>query len=98
MIPPNEPFRTRIRPRWIPAEMTVPPTLSVPEQAAPIDPHYCLLINPFYAKDANASFGKHVLPPSLALTSFAATTPGHWSVDYWDENLLHGRPPYRPMP
>ena len=32
--------------------------------AAPVEPRYCLMINPFYAKDANASFGKHVLTPS----------------------------------
>jgi len=57
-----------------------------------------LLINPFYPKDPNASLGKHVLTPSLALISFAATTPDHWRVDYWDENLLDGRPPSRPMP
>ena len=60
--------------------------------------HYALLINPFYPKDPNASFGKHVLTPTLALTSFAATTPEPWRVEYWDENLLHGRPPYQPMP
>ena len=36
---------------------------------------YALLINPFYPKDPHASFGKHVLTPTLALTSFAATTP-----------------------
>jgi radical SAM superfamily enzyme YgiQ (UPF0313 family) len=66
--------------------------------AAPIQPRYALLINPFYAKDPNASFGKHVLTPSLALTSFAATTPDHWKVSYWDENLLDGRPPFEPMP
>src|SRR5581483_10341460 len=47
-------------------------------------------LNPFYPKDPHASFGKHVLTPTLALTSFAATTPDHWSVRYWDENLLHG--------
>src|SRR5579863_5714813 len=63
-----------------------------------IQPHYALLINPFYPKDANASFGKHVLTPTLALSSFAATTPQHWRVEYWDENLLDGRPPFRPMP
>jgi radical SAM superfamily enzyme YgiQ (UPF0313 family) len=57
-----------------------------------------LLINPFYPKDAHASFGKHVLTPTLALTSFAAVTPEHWSIEYWDENLLHGRPPFDPIP
>jgi len=57
-----------------------------------------LLINPFYPKDPHASFGKHVLTPTLALTSFAATTPESWSVQYWDENVLDGRPPYDPMP
>jgi hypothetical protein len=39
-----------------------------------------------------------VLTPTLALTSFAATTPGHWQVRYWEENLLDGRPPFDPMP
>ena len=53
---------------------------------------------PFYPKDAHASFGKHVLTPTLALTSFAGATPEHWKVEYWDENLLHGRPPFAPMP
>jgi radical SAM superfamily enzyme YgiQ (UPF0313 family) len=57
-----------------------------------------VLLNPFYAKDANASFGKHVLTPSLALTSFAATTPAHWRLKYWDENLLAGPPPCSPTP
>ncbi len=66
--------------------------------AVPVAARTILLINPFYAKDANASFGKHVLTPTLALTSFAATTPPHWKVSYWDENLLAGRPPFEPMP
>jgi radical SAM superfamily enzyme YgiQ (UPF0313 family) len=74
------------------------PTLDPYAPAAPIEPRLILLINPFYAKDANASFGKHVLTPTLALTSFAATTPPHWRIQYWDENLLAGRPPFRPMP
>jgi radical SAM superfamily enzyme YgiQ (UPF0313 family) len=39
-----------------------------------------------------------VLTPTLALTSFAATTPPHWEVRYWDENLLDGRPPFEPLP
>jgi radical SAM superfamily enzyme YgiQ (UPF0313 family) len=98
MIDPNDPFLRQIRRRWIPREMTAAPVLDPVELARSVDPHYALLINPFYPKDANASFGKHVLTPSLALTSFAATTPEHWRVEYWDENLLDGRPPFRPMP
>jgi radical SAM superfamily enzyme YgiQ (UPF0313 family) len=57
-----------------------------------------LLLNPFYPKDPHASFGKHVLTPSLALTSIAASTPAHWEVRYWDENLLQGPPPWKPFP
>src|SRR3984957_1624038 len=94
----NELFHTPIRKRWIPQEMINPPALDPGEPGSPLESHYALLINPFYPKDANASFGKHVLTPSLALTSFAATTPEHWRIDYWDENLLDGRPPFRPMP
>jgi radical SAM superfamily enzyme YgiQ (UPF0313 family) len=57
-----------------------------------------LLINPFYPKDCHASFGKHVLTPTLALTSIAAATPVYWQVRYWDENLLQGPPPSEPFP
>jgi radical SAM superfamily enzyme YgiQ (UPF0313 family) len=74
------------------------PLLDCNEPIGPVEPHYALLINPFYPKDANASFGKHVLTPTLALTSFAATTPSHWRVEYWDENLLDGPPPFCPIP
>jgi radical SAM superfamily enzyme YgiQ (UPF0313 family) len=84
--------------RWLPAEMVQPPLLDIAIPATPIQPRYALLINPFYPKDSNASFGKHVLTPTLALTSFAATTPAHWELRYWDENLLDGRPPFLPMP
>lgn len=59
---------------------------------------YALLINPYYPKDPHASFGKHVLTPSLALTSIAAATPENWEVQYWDENLLQGPPPSDPFP
>ena len=93
-----DPFRHPLHKRWIPPEMLHAPVLDPQAPAAPIDARYVLLINPFYAKDANASFGKHVLTPSLALTSFAATTPAHWRVEYWDENLLAGPPPSTPMP
>jgi radical SAM superfamily enzyme YgiQ (UPF0313 family) len=83
---------------WCPLEMTRPPFLDPSAPARPIEPRSALLINPFYPKDPNASFGKHVLTPTLALSSFAATTPAHWTLRYWDENLLDGPPPPDPMP
>ena len=98
MIHPEEPFLQPIRKRWIPLEMTVAPALNIDQIAGAIEPYYALLINPFYPKDPNASFGKHVLTPTLALTSFAATTPQPWRVEYWDENMLDGRPPFEPFP
>ena len=78
--------------------MTEPPYLDPNVRTGAVQPRYALLINPFYPKDPNASFGKHVLTPTLALTSFAATTPAHWEIRYWDENLLDGRPPFEPLP
>ncbi len=98
MIARAEPVLRPIAKRWIPSEMTTPPVLDPRHETGSVELHYALLINPFYPKDAHASFGKHVLTPTLALTSFAATTPENWRIEYWDENLLHGRPPYRPMP
>src|SRR3954451_4340147 len=83
---------------WCPSEMKRPPLLDSGLRTGPIQPRHALLINPFYPKDPHASFGKHVLTPTLALTSFAATTPDHWEVRYWDENLLDGRPPFAPIP
>src|SRR5258706_5259680 len=94
----NQPWLRSPRRRWCPPEMTRPPLLNPAILTGPIQPRYALLINPFYPKDPNASFGKHVLTPTLALTSFAATTPEDWQVQYWDENLLDGRPPFAPMP
>src|ERR1700741_5016503 len=94
----DEPWLRPRRRLWQPAEMMYPPVLDSATAAGPVQPRYALLINPFYPKDANASFGKHVLTPTLALTSFAATTPAHWEVRYWDENLLDGRPPFEPLP
>ena len=92
----DDPFRQPLKKRWIPREMLIPPVLPAHAKLAPVEPRYVLLINPFYAKDANASFGKHVLTPTLALTSFAATTPPQWRLQYWDENLLAGPPPFDP--
>jgi radical SAM superfamily enzyme YgiQ (UPF0313 family) len=83
---------------WIPREMRVAPELDEHKPTSLPRPRQALLINPFYAKDPHASFGKHVLTPSLALTSIAATTPADWDVRYWDENLLQGPPPCEPFP
>lgn len=94
----NEPWLWAPRRKSVPLEMSVAPKLDALVQAALIKKRYALLINPFYPKDPHASYGKHVLTPSLALTSFAAVTPAHWEVRYWDENLLDGRPPFEPMP
>ncbi len=81
-----------------PEAMRIPPELPQLSGHPPIETKYALLINPFYPKDPHASFGKHVLTPTLALTSIAAATPRDWKVRYWDENLLQGAPPVEPFP
>src|SRR5262245_31265990 len=83
---------------WLPRDMRRPPVLRPHLPVGPPRPRYALLINPFYPKDPHASFGKHVLTPSLALTSIAGATPPGWEVKYWDENLLQGPPPHEPFP
>src|SRR5262245_48504486 len=97
-IDPDEPFRAPLEPRWIPRAMRVAPLLDAIAKAGPVAPRRALLLNPFYPKDPNASFGKHALTPTLALTSIAGATPPGWRVDYWDENLLLGPPPCDPLP
>lgn len=84
--------------RYIPRAMRIAPPLDERVRPAPPRLRHALLINPFYPKDPHASFGKHVLTPSLALTSIAAGTPADWTVKYWDENLLQGPPPWQPFP
>jgi radical SAM superfamily enzyme YgiQ (UPF0313 family) len=81
-----------------PSDMLIAPRLRPAFLRRPIKPRYALLINPFYPKDPRASYGKHVLTPTLALTSIAGATPIHWGVRYWDENLLQGTPPCDPLP
>jgi hypothetical protein len=81
----------------LPREMSSAPKLPPPSRRKPA-PRTALLINPFYAKSPHGSFGKHVLTPTLALTSLAGATPAHWQVRYWDENLLQGPPPSKPLP
>ena len=83
---------------WIPREMRIAPRLDPELKAGPVTPRLALLLNPFYPKDPHASFGKHVLTPTLALTSLAGATPPEWQVRYWDENLLQGPPPSSPFP
>src|SRR5262245_4695471 len=95
---PDDPFHGPRPPLWTPAEMTTPPRLPEHGPAGPVVRRTVLLVNPFYPKDPHASFGKHVLTPTLALTSIAAATPASWRVRYWDENLLQGPPPWTPFP
>jgi radical SAM superfamily enzyme YgiQ (UPF0313 family) len=78
--------------------MAVAPALDPLAIPGPRRKRYALLINPFYRKDPHASFGKHVLTPTLALTAIAGATPEHWQLGYWDENLLQGPPPLHPFP
>jgi radical SAM superfamily enzyme YgiQ (UPF0313 family) len=88
----------RVRRRVVPQDMRVAPALPPSRRGAAVRSRHALLINPFYPKDPRASFGKHVLTPTLALTSIAGATPVNWQVSYWDENLLQGPPPCRPLP
>lgn len=87
-----------MRLRFYPRAMRIAPRLPQPQAEREVTRRYALLLNPFYPKDPHASFGKHVLTPSLALTSVAAVTPKDWEVRYWDENLLQGPPPADPLP
>lgn len=82
----------------LPRAMRIAPELPSGTSPGAIRRRSALLVNPFYAKDPHASFGKHVLTPSLALTSVAGATPPEWDVAYWDENLLQGPPPTEPIP
>src|SRR5499426_2549657 len=84
--------------RWFPRAMRVAPPLEYALRTDPVHSRHALLINPFYPKDPHASFGKHVLTPTLALTSVAGATPPDWTVAYWDENLLQGPAPVNPFP
>lgn len=84
--------------RRAPRCLTEAPRLDPRLRPPPPRPRHALLLNPFYPKDPHASFGKHVLTPTLALTSVAASTPADWTVALWDENLLQGPPPSDPFP
>jgi lipopolysaccharide/colanic/teichoic acid biosynthesis glycosyltransferase/radical SAM superfamily enzyme YgiQ (UPF0313 family) len=92
------PFQSPVVPVALPAELREPPRLPPPVAGRPVAPRLALLINPFYAKEPHSSFGKHVLTPTLALSSIAAATPPGWRLAYFDENLLQGAPPLEPVP
>ena len=72
----------------VPEQMRIPPPLDESARPAFVRPRYALLINPFYPKDPHASFGKHVLTPSLALTSIAGATPPEWEVRYFERRTM----------
>ncbi len=95
---PDDPFYQPRKPLWLPREMSAAPVLPPVGLLLRPQPRSALLINPFYPKSPYGSFGKHVLTPTLALTSVAGATPAHWQVRYWDENLLQGLPPPAPLP
>src|SRR5260370_37541316 len=78
--------------------MRLAPRLDPAEPVGPVEPRFALLINPFYPKDDHASVGKHVLTPTLALTSVAGALPRESTLNYWDENVLQGSPPPDPAP
>ena len=83
---PDDPFYQPRQPLWLPREMSSAPPLPPPRTNRKPQPRTALLLNPFYAKSPHGSFGKHVLTPTLALTSLAGATPENWNVRYWDEN------------
>jgi len=85
-------------PPFFPEAMRTAPRLEPGLRPGPPQSQRALLINPFYAKDPRSSFGKHVLTPSVAITSVASATPADWRVECWDENLLAGPPPSEPFP
>ncbi len=95
---PDDPFYQPRPALWLPREMVAAPPLPPVHPGARLQRRLALLINPFYAKSPHSSFGKHVLTPTLALTSVAAATPEDWRVRCWDENLLQGPPPAEPLP
>ena len=94
----EDPFTTPIRTIALPRAMREPPRLPPPLAGRRVERRRALLLNPFYRKEPHSSAGKHVLTPTLALTSVAAATPPGWRVECFDENLLQGAPPCDPVP
>src|SRR3977135_3998396 len=81
------------RPRrsgFVPADMALAPVLPRASPGRAVRCRSVLLLNPFYPKDPRASFGKHVLTPTLALTSIAGATPPRGRGRGWGEDILRG--------
>src|SRR5512138_2599136 len=97
-IPHEAPFTAKLIDRSLPRAMREPPELRPPIAGRPVARRTALLVNPFYPKEPHSSAGKHVLTPTLALTSVAAATPAGWTLAQFDENLLQGAPPSDPVP
>ena len=74
---------------WLPPAMRVPPKLDPCLRTGPVRPCHALLLNPFYPKDPHASFGKHVLTPSLALTCRS-------EIPFFTHPARSGTPPETP--
>ena len=73
---------------WVPRDLRIAPRLDAARKTSPVRPRFALLINPFYPKDPHASFGKHVLTPSLALTSVAVAPFGARLAHRWPARRL----------
>src|SRR5882724_2140972 len=67
--------RRQVSTAYFPSDFREAPILDEATTTGCVTPRAALLVNPFYPKDPHASFGKHVLTPTLALTSIAASTP-----------------------
>ena len=76
---PDPEFRRPMK--RIPSPFQAAPTLDATYRPVTIQRRHALLINPFYRKDPHASFGKHVLTPTLALSWVALTCLGVWAAD-----------------
>ena len=92
--PRNSPMRSP----WIPRALRVAPRLDPAIRPGPPRAKSALLINPFYPKDPHASFGKHVLTPSLALTSIAGATPAGLGGRLLGREPAPGAAPVGPVP
>ena len=95
---PDAPFASRPRRLRVPREMAIAPPLDPAFPASRLARRHALLVNPFYPKDPHASFGKHVLTPTLALTSVAAATPPGLGRRPVGREPPEGPPPWDPLP